>query len=261
MTGIFEYNDLTVTAKRVHGFKGFPAMFHSHMEIIYVLQGSIRMQIDGMARTILPGQLSISFPYVIHSYDSAPEADAIILLFSPASIPSRAKQLTGQRLREPYLEDAAPFLPLLERMVTHYTSGREDLTLDYLSAFLGELLLLVQPEPAEQTDLSATQKVLVFCAENYRQDIGVKEIAARLHISESYVSKIFSRKLGCSLRSYLNALRVAQAKELLKHTDRKITDLLYECGFCNQSSFNQIFLRHTGMTPKDYRQKQHRPKR
>ena len=86
-------------------------------------------------------------------------------------------------------------------------------------------------------------------------DIGVKDIAAQLHISESYVSKIFSRKLGCSLRSYLNALRVAQAKELLKHTDRKITDVLFACGFRNQGSFNQVFLNHTGLTPRAYRQK------
>ena len=257
MTGIFENNDLTITAKQVHGFRGFPAMFHSHMEVVYVLRGSIRMQIDGMARTLRPGQLSISFPYVVHSYDSAPEADAIILLFSPACVPSREQQLIGQRLNCPYLEEAAPFLPLLQRMVTHYAAKREDLVLDYLSAFLGELLLVVRPEPTERTDLSATQKVLVFCAENYRQDIGVKDIAAQLHISESYVSKIFSRKLGCSLRSYLNALRVAQVKELLKYTDRKITDILYDCGFCNQSSFNQVFLKQTGLTPRAYRHKHH----
>ena len=255
MTGIFENNDLTVTAKHVYGFKGFPAMFHSHMEIVFVLEGSIRMQIDGIARTLQPGQLSISCPYVVHSYESAPEAEAIILLFSPASVPNREKQLVGQRLSCPYLEEAAAFQPLLERMVTHYANCREDLALDYLSAFLGELLLLTQPEPTDRTDLSATQKVLVFCAENYREDIGVKDIAAQLHISESYVSKIFSRKLGCSLRSYLNALRVAQAKELLKHTDRKITDVLFACGFRNQGSFNQVFLNHTGLTPRAYRQK------
>jgi len=255
MTGIFENNNLTVTAKHVHGFKGFPAMFHSHMEIIYVLRGSIRMQIDGIARILLPGQLSISFPYVVHSYESAPDAEAIILLFSPASVPNREQQLVGQRLNSPYMEEAAAFLPLLERMVTHYENRREDLALDYLSAFLGELLLLARPEPTDRTDLSTTQKILVFCAENYRQDIGVKDIAAQLHISESYVSKIFSRKLGCSLRNYLNALRVAQAKELLKHTDRKITDILFACGFRNQGSFNQIFLSHTGLTPRAYRQK------
>lgn len=255
MIGIFENNDLTVTAKQVHGFKGFPAMFHSHMEIIYVLRGSIRMQIDGVAQTLLPGQLSISFPYAVHSYDSAPDADAIILLFSPASVPSREQQLIGQRLSFPYLEQAEVFLPLLQRIAIHYAAGREALALDYLSAFLGELLLVIRPEPTERTNLSTTEKVLVFCAEHYRRDIGVKDIAQTLHISESYVSKIFSHKLGCPLRGYLNALRVAQAKELLKNTDQKITDILFSCGFCNQSSFNQIFLAQTGLTPRAYRQK------
>lgn len=254
MKGIFENKELTVTAKQVRGFKGFPPMFHTHMEVVCVLRGQIPLQIDGQAHTLRPGQLSISFPYVIHSYESSPEAEAIILLFSPACVQSWERQLMGRKAVIPWTE-SENHLPLLERILTHCQNGREALARDYLSALVGELLLALPTQTVDSTDLSLTQKALVYCAEHYREDIGVSSVAGYLHISESYLSKIFAQKLGCSFRSYLNALRVAEIKNRLKNTDGKIIDIMYDCGFRNQSSFNQVFLAHTGMTPRAYRQK------
>lgn len=253
--GVFENNDLTVIAKHVQGFKGFPPMFHTHMEIIYVISGTIDVQIDGITHTLLPGQLSISYPYIIHSYDSAPDAEAIILLFAPAAVQSWKRHLTESKAVTPWTDDAGRYLPLLERITEHCRSGRESLAKDYLSALVGELMLVMPMEPVRRTDLTVTQKALVFCGEHYREEIGIKDVADHLNVSESYVSKIFARKLGCPLCSYLNALRVAEAKNRLKHSKDKIIDIMYDCGFRNQSRFNQVFLQETGMTPRAYRQK------
>lgn len=260
MKGIFENNDLTVTAKQVRGFKGYPPMFHTHMEIVYVLSGRIEMQIDGMAHTLLPGQLSVSFPYVIHSYENSPEAEAMILLFSPGVVPSWERQLMSCKPVVPYMENTADFLPLLEKITQHCREDREQLARDYLAALVGELLLASPMEAVSGTDLTVTQRTLVFCAENFRRDIGLKDVAEGLHVSESHISKIFARKLGCSFRSYINALRVAEVKKQLKTTDRKIIDIMYDCGFRNQSSFNQVFADAVGMSPRDYRNR-HRQKK
>ncbi|HVP49199.1 MAG TPA: helix-turn-helix domain-containing protein, partial [Bryobacteraceae bacterium] len=47
--------------------------------------------------------------------------------------------------------------------------------------------------------------------------------------------------------------RVARAQELLAATDRAISEISLETGFCNQSYFGVIFRRITGMTPLEYR--------
>ena len=85
MKAVFENNDLSVVAKQVKGFWAFPPMFHAHMEIVFVINGSINMSIDGKHHTLMPGELSVSFPYLIHSYEESPDAEAVILLFSPSA--------------------------------------------------------------------------------------------------------------------------------------------------------------------------------
>ena len=46
---IFEKKSFDIIARTVDGFWPFPPMFHQHMEIVYVLEGSISMQIDGQS--------------------------------------------------------------------------------------------------------------------------------------------------------------------------------------------------------------------
>ena len=85
------------------------------------------------------------------------------------------------------------------------------------------------------------------------EDISIKKIADELYISSSYVSKVFSCKLKYNFREYINELRIRRAKKLLSSTDRRIIDVMLDCGFKNQSSFNRVFSEHTGVSPSEYR--------
>ena len=80
-------------------------------------------------------------------------------------------------------------------------------------------------------------------------------MADALYISQSYVSKIFSQKLHYSFPDYINTLRVHKAKILLRDTDRKILEIMMECGFRNQGNFNRVFRKATGLSPVEYRAK------
>ena len=50
MKGVFERNNLKISAKKVKGFYAFAPTFHSHMEILYVISGNINVSIDGVAK-------------------------------------------------------------------------------------------------------------------------------------------------------------------------------------------------------------------
>lgn len=261
MKGVFESNDLNILAKRVRGFRGFPPMFHAHLEIVYVVRGSIKLQIDGFSHTLLPGQLSICFPYLIHSYEESPAAEAIILLFSPAVAGGFVHKLMQCKPHVPIVENALSFLPLLERIVSCGSSKNTDsemLATAYISALVGELLLSQPLVAVENSDMSVLQKILQYCSEHYLEDISVKSVAEDLHVSESYVTKTFSSKLNCPFRKYINTLRLADVKKLLRSTDRKIIDIMLACGFNNQSRFNSLFCEDTGLTPRQYRTQQRR---
>ena len=83
----------------------------------------------------------------------------------------------------------------------------------------------------------------------------LRKIADELYISTGYVSKIFATKLKYGLREYINELRISKAKNLLSKTDLKIIDVMLECGFRNQSSFNRVFSEICGVSPSEYRRR------
>ena len=79
-------------------------------------------------------------------------------------------------------------------------------------------------------------------------------MAAQLGVSTSYLARIFSRRLHMSFNDYINRLRVQAAQDLLRSTDRPVTEVMLEVGFESQSTFNRVFRDIQGITPREYRQ-------
>lgn len=256
MKAQFEKKDLEIKVKRVHGFRGFVPMFHGHGEIILVEKGEVSINIEGEVHQLKAGELCIVFPYIIHSYEDAPDADVIILLFSVSAAKPYEQNLLTTKPESPYMVYTPEMYMMINRMIQFrkpQTSFEEMILESYLHALLGEIIYATGSVEVEEGDLSIVQRILSYCTEHYKEDITGKDVAKACFVSESYVTKIFSGKLCIPFRTYINQLRVSEAKSLLEHTDFKINEIMYSSGFKNQSSFNRIFTEETGMTPKEYR--------
>lgn len=146
---------------------------------------------------------------------------------------------------------------LLKKILGFYENDKQDdlLTNIYLQALIGEIFMSVQENTKENIDANTIQKVLIYCSEHYTEDITVKKVSEDLFISQSTVTKIFSGKLNSSFRDYINGLRISKARYYLEKTDKKIIEIMYSCGFKNQSSFNRIFYETCGMTPTECRKR------
>ncbi|GAE87823.1 transcriptional regulator [Acetivibrio straminisolvens JCM 21531] len=59
--------------------------------------------------------------------------------------------------------------------------------------------------------------------------------------------------MGISPINYLLKVRVERAKELLRDTDNRISDIALSVGFSNQQRFNDIFKKYVKLTPLQYR--------
>ena len=74
-------------------------------------------------------------------------------------------------------------------------------------------------------------------------------------MSAAYFSTVFSQTTGQSFISYLTAMRMQKAKELLRSTNMKLSDIALEIGYNEPNYFSHVFRKTTGMTPKEYRLK------
>ncbi|MEQ5778311.1 helix-turn-helix transcriptional regulator [Thalassospira sp. NFXS8] len=63
------------------------------------------------------------------------------------------------------------------------------------------------------------------------------------------INRFYGRNISCIINEY----RIAEATQLLADTDKTVTDIQFDCGFQTKSNFNREFRRVTGMSPRDYR--------
>lgn len=251
MKSVFEQpSHADLQGVRIHGFRGFPPMFHTHAELVCVTKGTLRVTVEGKAYTLETGQLLVIFPYVSHSYEDAPEADVLLLMFSPAVMVFDGT-LQTQKPACP-VTDGTTLAPMMDRAVMWLQRGKRKTALSYLNAVLGELLEAMPMENASSHSEDVAIRVLQYCSEHYAENITEKTVADALYISESYVGKIFAQRLHCRFREYLNLLRVDKAKTLLTGGAR-VQNVMFACGFVNQSSFNRVFRSLCGCSPTEYR--------
>lgn len=81
--------------------------------------------------------------------------------------------------------------------------------------------------------------------------LSLDDIAERLHTNKTYVSKLVNNTYNLTFPELLNALRIDYAqKYLIDHPDANQSTIAKACGFRSASSFNNIFKKITGLTPK-----------
>lgn len=255
MKGTFEKKRaFKVIAFSTDDFQSFPPMFHPHCELIYVRNGGIRTVIDGEEHTARSGECILLFPFLTHSYESEPCTSASVILFAP-EITAYEGTLKKELPASPFVT-IPEILPLIERAIYLYKMkdpASEKTATGYLDAIIGEVLAKMELSESDEQSRDTSAAVLEYCSEHYKENVNISSVAAALYISPSYVSKLFAVKLKYKFREYINILRINEAKRMLVEGDMKIVDIMLECGFSNQSSFNRIFAQACGVTPYQYR--------
>ena len=90
---------------------------------------------------------------------------------------------------------------------------------------------------------------------NYNQDLSLKSVAAEIHLSTAYFSRLFSAQLGKSFSEYLTGIRLRHAQTMLVQTDKSVMDIALETGYCNGDYLSALFKAKIGMPPTEYRKK------
>jgi two-component system, response regulator YesN len=97
-------------------------------------------------------------------------------------------------------------------------------------------------------------KAKEYIKENYsNDDISLNQVAGNVFISPSHFSALFSQKTGQPFVKYLTDLRMNKAKELLKCTDMRASDVGYMIGYRDPHYFSYLFKKTQNLTPKQYR--------
>ena len=81
----------------------------------------------------------------------------------------------------------------------------------------------------------------------------LSEIAVQVGVHPVYLAGAFRRYYGCTVGEYVRKLRIEFAMNQLIFSDTPLAQIAVTAGFANQSHFNKMFKRQTGVTPGVYR--------
>jgi AraC-like DNA-binding protein len=236
----------------------FPPHLHYSFELLFLLDGSMNITVEGQKEEMRKGDIAIVPPGDIHSFETQLTSKGTLMFF-PVEYCSDLRQIFGKRtiashvahmpnsgieqLKEKYeLNRNLPFSPLLFK--------------GYINALFYEAiekLTLIDKKNDISHDL--LKKILILIREQYDNGINLNETAKAVGLSRSYVSRFFKKAIGYGFNEYINQLRVEKSKGLLAARNQDILDVALECGFDNQRSFDRIFKKHVNMTPSEYQKK------
>lgn len=83
------------------------------------------------------------------------------------------------------------------------------------------------------------------------------QAARELNCSQQLLTGLFQRLRKMRFTEYLNFCRMEGARKLLQNSSMSIHDLTQACGFSTPSHFTQIFTKHCGLSPKQWRDQWH----
>ncbi len=92
-----------------------------------------------------------------------------------------------------------------------------------------------------------------YMEKHYRRDISIEQLAQHAHMSPRNFIRRFKAATGRLPGNYLQAVRVAVAKEMLEDGARSVQAVSAAVGYADQAFFREVFKRCTGMTPTEYR--------
>ena len=127
---------------------------------------------------------------------------------------------------------------------------------DY-NSLLSDALLKFANSVLDTSNLSHSNVILntvAYIRNNYMKRIIMDDIAKNVGLSVSYISRIFKKEMGYSLITFLNKVRIDNAKILLLENNIPLVEVAYLCGFEDQTYFNKVFKKLTGFTPGKFRE-------
>jgi AraC family transcriptional regulator of adaptative response/methylated-DNA-[protein]-cysteine methyltransferase len=103
-------------------------------------------------------------------------------------------------------------------------------------------------------DYERIEKAIQFLAENFHSQPSLKEIAAKIHVSEYHFQRLFSRWVGISPKRFLQFLTKEYAKTLLEKSIN-LLDVTYESGLTSPGRLHDLFVTCEAVTPGEYKAK------
>jgi AraC-like DNA-binding protein/quercetin dioxygenase-like cupin family protein len=251
--------------------------WHEELEILYILDGSMLLQVDMQSFIVSKGDIILIPPNLIHGASRCNNSicNFYAIVFHPSFIYSALNDVIQQSYIDPffvktekrfyYIDEKSrerdKILHNVVSIIKNYNSkcfGFELLVRSYLLQIFFYLLEDTAKEKTkpQRDDILTTlriKKILTFMEENYQQTFSLTDWASAIDLSKEQFCRIFKKYFNKTPIDYLMHYRISRAADLLIHSDLPIIDIAFETGFESANYFTIAFKNITKTTPREFR--------
>jgi two-component system response regulator YesN len=102
--------------------------------------------------------------------------------------------------------------------------------------------------------VSVIQRAKEYIGAHYVDpSMSLSQVANHVYLSPSHFSAVFSQETCRTFKEYLTEVRIKKAKELLRTTALKSSEICYQVGYADPHYFSYVFKKNTGQTPTEFR--------
>lgn len=249
-----------------------PCHWHTDIECIYVLEGSMTYYVNDMSYRVSAGEGIFVNANRLHFCQCEPEEDCyyMVLLLSPSCLAASPK-MEAAFINPVIFENASDIivmknngwhpdaLYLIQKIFYAAQKNEEAYALTIMQDIYALWNLFYQEARSKHlTDKSSAKMdsmkdMITFIQLHYPEKLSLADIAGSGMMCESKCCSLFKATLHQSPMMYLSTYRIRMSLNQLTTTTNSITDIALSCGFNSGSYYTETFQKLMGMTPKNYR--------
>lgn len=245
-----------------------PLHWHREMEILYILNGSAVVQMEGKKYHLNPQDLIVIDSSVIHDVVYAlPQTMGICIHISKSYMRRYLADMELMRIicipESPVLGKEESYGKLrwyLKELTVLYFEQKQSypfasgaIIMEILAELVDDFSELVSEEItiAGADNLVRVEEIFQYVEEHYKEPISLQDAADQAGLNKEYFCRFFKKNTGMTFLQYVNQVRISHIYRDLLHAEGNVQEIMERHGMYNAKVFYRLFKERYGCTPRE----------
>jgi AraC-like DNA-binding protein len=276
----FHPDGFPISIERREPQEAFEPHAHEFAELVIVTGGTALHVVGQDSWKLSAGDVFVIAGPREHEYREMKDLRLVNLLYQPNQLKMRLLDLPSvagyhalftlepnRRPRHPSKgrlrlsgKELTQIIELVDRLEAELAAREPGFGFMATAAFMQIIGLLSRcygrnPSPDSRA-LLRVGEALSHLERNIQNEVNLEELASIASMSRRSFLRVFQSATGTSPLAWLIERRIHRACALLRHTDKRVTEIAFDVGFNDSNYFTRQFRKATGFSPREYRLRQ-----